>query len=275
MLNIYNHDRDAVHLTYIYPVVSRRAGGLSIGVNLNPNNRCNWQCVYCQVPDLQRGVAPIADLALLEQELDGFLTEVIHGDYMHKQVPEEYRSVCDIAISGNGEPTTCSNFSEVVSLIVRLMEKYGLRIPLRLITNGSAIHKAEVQSGLELMRKHHGEVWFKVDAIGEELTQAINGVTLASDWQLKQLKKSVDACATWLQTCIVRGQNDSEVFEQEYIGWLEQVKGQGIRIEGVLLYSLARPSMQENGGKLKAVDSLWLQAFAQKIESLGISAKVS
>ena len=49
-------------MTYVYPVVSRRAGGVSIGINLNPNNACNWRCVYCQVPDLKRGAAPAIEL---------------------------------------------------------------------------------------------------------------------------------------------------------------------------------------------------------------------
>ncbi len=53
-----NHDRDVAGLTYVYPVVSRRAGGVSVGINLSPDNACNWQCVYCQVPDLVRGKAP-------------------------------------------------------------------------------------------------------------------------------------------------------------------------------------------------------------------------
>ncbi|MBS0311602.1 MAG: radical SAM protein, partial [Proteobacteria bacterium] len=50
-----NHDRDSAGMTYVYPVVSRRAGGVSVGINLNPNNACNWACVYCQVPNLTRG----------------------------------------------------------------------------------------------------------------------------------------------------------------------------------------------------------------------------
>ncbi|MEQ1895487.1 MAG: radical SAM protein, partial [Planctomycetota bacterium] len=30
-----NHDRAAAGLEYVYPVVSRRAGGVSLGINLN------------------------------------------------------------------------------------------------------------------------------------------------------------------------------------------------------------------------------------------------
>ena len=78
-LKVSDHDRDLAGLTYVYPVLSRRAGGVSIGINLNPNNACNWHCAYCQVPDLVRGRAPAIDLARLEAELRGFLADLIHG----------------------------------------------------------------------------------------------------------------------------------------------------------------------------------------------------
>ena len=104
-LSTTDHSRDSAGLRYVYPVVSRRAGGVSIGINLNTNNACNWRCIYCQVPELARGTAPAVDLVLLEKELDGFLHELQHGDFMQR-VPVEARRINDIAISGNGEPTS-------------------------------------------------------------------------------------------------------------------------------------------------------------------------
>src|SRR5512139_3624429 len=97
-LTVTDHSRDSAGLTYIYPVLSRRAGGLSIGVNFNTNNACNWQCIYCQVPDLKIGAAPELDFRLLEQEFRGFLEQVLSGDfYRHFQVPEDQRTIKDIA----------------------------------------------------------------------------------------------------------------------------------------------------------------------------------
>ena len=54
-LTVTNHNRNLTGLTYVYPVLSRRAGGLSIGINFNTNNACNWRCIYCQVPELKNG----------------------------------------------------------------------------------------------------------------------------------------------------------------------------------------------------------------------------
>ncbi|MDH4285103.1 MAG: radical SAM protein, partial [Gallionellaceae bacterium] len=77
-LSINDHSRDSAGLRYVYPVISRRAGGVSVGINLNTNNACNWRCIYCQVPDLHLGSAPPVDLALLEQELRGFMHQLLH-----------------------------------------------------------------------------------------------------------------------------------------------------------------------------------------------------
>jgi len=81
VLTIADHRRDIAGLTYVYPVVSRRAGGVSVGINLNVNNACNWACVYCQVEGLTRGGPPPVDVALLSEELDGFLARVADGDF--------------------------------------------------------------------------------------------------------------------------------------------------------------------------------------------------
>jgi len=275
MLGINNHDRDVVALTYVYPVISRRAGGVSLGINLNPNNMCNWQCVYCQVPNLKKGVAPTIDLSQLETELDGFLHELLHGDFMVKQVPEGCRKLCDLAISGNGEPTTCPNFLEVVTLITSLMQKHGLNLPLRLISNGSSVHKSQVQAGLALMDKQQGEVWFKVDAISETITKQINGVSLSAAWQAKQLILTANTCSTWIQTCVLTEQSQHADFAAAYLSWLADIIPQCEQLQGVLLYGLARPSMQDKGELLTSASDDWMQSFAQKIESLGLSVKVS
>ena len=36
------HPREYANFTYAYPVLSRRSGGVSIGVNLNPDKICNF-----------------------------------------------------------------------------------------------------------------------------------------------------------------------------------------------------------------------------------------
>ena len=77
MLTTKDHSRFQEGFEYVYPVVSRRAGGVSLGINLNTNNACNWRCIYCQVPDLIRGAPPPVDLDLLKNELSIFLDQIL------------------------------------------------------------------------------------------------------------------------------------------------------------------------------------------------------
>ena len=108
-LTTTDHRRDSANLQYVYPVMSRRAGGLSIGINLNTNNACNWRCVYCQVPGLVRGRPQPVNRVLLRDELTGLLRDCLDGSFFERYpVEPAQRIIRDIALSGNGEPTPVS-----------------------------------------------------------------------------------------------------------------------------------------------------------------------
>ena len=81
ILTTINHDRKIFKGKYIYPVVSRRAGGLSLGINLNTNSACNWQCIYCEVPNLVRGKPDLINLQELEIELDYWLDQIVNKSF--------------------------------------------------------------------------------------------------------------------------------------------------------------------------------------------------
>jgi len=279
MLSTENHDRDAAGMTYIYPVVSRRAGGVSIGVNLNPNNACNWHCVYCQVPDLQRGSAPEIDISMLNNELDKFINELLYSDYMQKHVPEDCRRVCDVAISGNGEPTSCKQFDAVVETIIACLRAAGLigEINIVLISNGSYVHRPEVLRGLDLMAAHRGQVWFKIDAGTDAQISRINGVNLGVERMVQQLKTVAAHCPTWIQTCMFAwdGESPSDNGVQAYLDVLQTAIAQGIVLQGVLLYGIARPSMQPEAKHISELSEDWMLAMKQHIETLGLKVKLS
>jgi len=276
-LSTINHDRDAVDKTYVYPVISRRAGGVSIGINLNPNNACNWHCAYCQVPGLVRGVAPEIDLKLLRAELSDMLEDMVHGSFMTERVPAACRKLCDVAISGNGEPTSCAVFDAAIGLLIELMQQFKLSIPLRLITNGSYVHKAHVQRGLAGMAEHHGEVWIKVDSVTDAGIQRINGIKLDAVRLRQQVESVARVCPSWIQTCMAAwdGQPPTEHELTAYIGFLNDLKRDDIPIRGILLYGLARPSLQDEGVYLSALDEVWMQITAERIRQTGFEVKLS
>lgn len=278
-LSVTDHSRASAGLVYVYPVISRRAGGVSIGINLNTNNACNWRCVYCQVPDLRRGSAPPVDLALLGKELRGFLTELLEGDFMAVHVPPESRRLTDIALSGNGEPTSAAEFEQVVDLVGQVMTEFELpaTTKLVLISNGSLMRRAGVQRGLRKMARLNGEVWFKLDSATSEGRMRINRTRQSPRAAFENLRIAARLCPTWIQTAMfaLDGEGPSESERHAYLDFLARCRREAIPIEGVLLYALARPSMQPEAARLRSVPASGLQAFAAEIESLGLRVKLS
>ncbi|NTV88363.1 MAG: radical SAM protein [Burkholderiaceae bacterium] len=278
-LTATNHDRDSAGMTYVYPVVSRRAGGVSVGINLNPNNACNWACVYCQVPGLSRGTAPDIDLAQLEAELRAMLADILHGDFMQTRVPEGARRLNDIALSGNGEPTSAKSFPQIIELVGRVMADFDLigTIKLVLITNGSLTDRPRVQDGLRKMATLNGEVWFKFDSATASGMRGINQTRISADKQLARLAGAARLCPTWLQTCVfaLDGAPPSVAEQAAYLAAVKQLRRESIPLQGVLLYGLARPSMQPQAGRLSALPAEWLDAFAEAIRQAGLPVKVS
>jgi len=274
-----NHDRDSAGMTYVYPVVSRRAGGVSVGINLNPDNACNWACVYCQVPDLTRGTAPEINLVQLETELRAMLTAILNGDFMQARVAAGSRRLNDIALSGNGEPTSAKAFPQVIELIGRVMADFDLagKIKLVLITNGSLADRPRVQDGLKKMAALNGEVWFKLDRATASGMRSINQTRISPDRQLERLAVAAHLCPTWLQTCMfaLDGAPPSDAEQAAYLSVVERIRMRQIPLQGVLLYGLARPSMQPQADRLSALPAAWLEAFAEKIRAAGLPVKVS
>jgi wyosine [tRNA(Phe)-imidazoG37] synthetase (radical SAM superfamily) len=275
-LTVTDHNREIQGFTYIYPVVSRRAEGVSIGINLNVNNACNWRCIYCQVPNLTRGIPPPIDLQVLELELRSTLNNVLHGDFMQQYVSEQFRTLKDIAFSGNGEPTSAKQFPQVVKLLQQVLTEFALtgQIKVRLITNGSLMHQPAILSSLDQLKQLNGEVWFKLDAGTKADILRINDVNVNPATHIKYLKQCASHCPTWVQTCMFayKNQPPTDTHIMQYLKCLETVKND---IQGVHLYGVARPSYQPEAKDISQLSLVWLEALAERIRTLGIPVHVS
>lgn len=278
-LTVAVHDRRAAGMTYVYPVVSRRARGVSVGVNLNPNNACNWRCVYCQIPGLIFGKGPPVDLAQLERELRAMLEDVTRGDYMERWVPEGSRRLNDVAFSGNGEPTTSPQFGDAVDLVGRVLAELGLlgAVKVVLITNGSMMNKPAVAEAVARMAKLGGEVWFKLDSATAEGARRINDCAAPPEDSLARLRAAAERCPTWIQTCLFAwdGQPPGEDEQRAYLDAVRGLVESGAPLRGVLLYTVARQPMQPEAERIAPLPEAWLRGFAAKIEEARLPVQVS
>jgi len=272
MLSTHDHSRDSAGMKYVYPVISRRAGGVSVGINLNTNNACNWGCIYCQVPNLTRGGPPAIDLPRLEAELRQFLHDAIFGDFLEQNAPREARRLVDVAFSGNGEPTSASEFPEAVEIAANVLSEFDLleTLTLRVITNGSLLHRSSTKHGIARIGTIGGEVWFKIDRATSQAIALVNGAQTTPE----KIRKNVLACAqlapTWIQSCFFSIDGNT-IDESEFSAYLDLISSIREQIKGVHVYGLARPSLQPEAKRLSALNAESLMSFSQRIAALGVN----
>src|SRR3954471_18081024 len=160
------HTRRFEENRFVYPVVSRRSEGISVGVNLNPDKICNFDCIYCQVDRTTQSETQFVETQQLLVELEDTLRLVTSGQLFEhppfKDTPANLRRLNDIAFSGDGEPTTYRNFDEIIAACAEVKRRLGLDgVKMVLITNASMFHRPHVQRGLEILDQNNGEIWAK------------------------------------------------------------------------------------------------------------------
>ncbi|MBM3978031.1 MAG: radical SAM protein [Planctomycetes bacterium] len=277
-LTSVDHDRGAQGLVWVYAVLSRRARGVSVGVNLQPNNACNWHCVYCQVPGLHVGKSPPVDLAALERELAQLLAEIESGEFYEQHRVDGPRELRDLAFAGNGEPTASPQFAEAIdtALAARARLRQRPLPPLRVITNGSLVALPRVEAALRKLAGAGGEAWFKLDAATDAGLARLNRASTTAAKQMANLERCCAALPTWIQTCVFSF--DGAPPSPAELDALERACAAAAAWpsppRGVLLYGLARPSLQAEAPRIARVEEAWLRAAAQQLARSGLAIDV-
>ncbi|MBI9016458.1 MAG: radical SAM protein [Phycisphaerae bacterium] len=250
------HGRQFMGTQIVYPVLSRRSGGISIGVNLNIDKVCNFNCAYCQV-DRSCQVKVDFSIETLEKELTEMIQLVLDGGLFEyepfDQAPEKLRRLNDIALSGDGEPTASPYFLEACQEIVKIKEQLKLNdIKIIVITNSTMFNKEKVQLGLELLDKHNGEIWAKLDAGSEEYYKKVNQSKISFERILDNLLLVSQKRPIVIQTLMSNIDNEapSESEIQNYIQRLEYIIANGGKIKHIQLHTIVRKTRQSNLTKL-------------------------
>lgn len=259
------HPRSFEGTRYVYPVLSRRSGGISIGINLNLDKVCNFDCIYCQVNRTESGTREFVELQRLKSELDATIEQVVSGRIYEgppfSQTPPHLRRLNDIALSGDGEPTTYGNFPEVVALCAESRQRHRLDdVKLVLITNASMFHREHVRRGLELLDANHGEIWAKLDAGSEDYYRLVARTAIAFSRILSNLLWAAQQWPIVIQSLFmrIRGEPPSVEDQQAYCTRLREITAGGGRIKLVQIHTIARPPAESWVAPLdnREVDSL-------------------
>jgi wyosine [tRNA(Phe)-imidazoG37] synthetase (radical SAM superfamily) len=272
-LRLGAHPRDILGNRYVYAVLSRRAAGLSIGVNLNPDKVCNFACVYCQVDRTRPGGLPEVEVDVLARELRDLLARArspaLWTDPPFDAVDPAYRRVADVAFSGDGEPTSAGEFARIAQLARRLRDESGLLVPLRLLTNATLFHREPVRRGLRAF----DELWCKLDAGTDAAFAVVNGAGVPLDHVLSNLLAVARERPIVIQSLFISlsglGPDGKEV--AAYLGRLAALRDGGARIDRVQVTTLARRPADPRVGALPLPR---LEAIAREVRDLGLRVDV-
>ncbi len=271
---------------FVYAVVSQRSRGLSIGVNLTPDKFCTFDCIYCEVP--RNGLPPneAMDLKVLGTELRQMLALAaagrVHELPGYQNVPQELLSLKSVALSGDGEPTLCPAFHEVVQVVVHLRAQGEFPFfKIVLITNASGLHLPQVQLGLQLFTAQD-EVWAKLDCGTQAYMEKINrpkvcplncgnvSLQLVLDNLLKLGRQRPIVIQSLF--AMVDGEEPPAEEIEQYVQRLKELKQAGANIALVQVYSAHRPSIRTSCSHLPLKI---LSRIAQRVrEVTGLKAEV-
>ena len=240
--------RDFLGNRFVYAVVSPRARGLSLGVNMNPDRHCNFACVYCEVnreapvPALQLDIPAMIDELerALQVTQSGALVKYPTFRHLHPQLLE----LRHVSLSGDGEPTLCPAFAEAVEAVVHLRARRIVPFfKLVLITNTRGLDRPEVLEGLRLLTRRD-EVWAKMEAGSQEYMDRVD----RPDCRLEQVLENILRLARQRPVIIqslfplIRGEPPSTAEIEAYAQNLRRLKESGAEIPLVQIYSATRPT---------------------------------
>lgn len=242
-LNVSFHPRLSEYNRLVYPVVSRRAGGLSLGVNVNPQKRCTFDCIYCQVDRTQKITELSAGVDQIMKELHEWIGEIMKSNGAYRGTPLK-----DISIAGDGEPTMKPFLPQLMSEMVALKAAYDLKnCKLVLFTNGSRLNREDLQPAIGDFIAAGGEIWFKLDSWDEESFKAINRSKLSFDTIINNLIQVGKNYPLVLQSCFFSW--DGEPLDTtKYRPYVERVSNlleKGVNIKLIQLYTVARKPADE------------------------------
>jgi wyosine [tRNA(Phe)-imidazoG37] synthetase (radical SAM superfamily) len=272
------YPREFLHHRFTYVVISPRARGLSVGVNLNPDKRCQFNCLYCEVDRAASPSGPDLDVGIMAGELKKTLDYVRDGRlrelHAYRNVPDELLQLRHVALSGDGEPTLAPNFAEALQAVMHVRALSGLPFfKLVLITNAIGLDLPAVKLGIGHLTTDD-EIWAKLDGGTPAYLSKINGVNVPLDKILGNILAVGRRRPVVIQSLFpaVNGQEPPLEEIEQYALRLRELKEGGAQISLVQIYSATRPTLHSECGHLPLKV---LSQIAQTVrQTAGVRAEV-
>ncbi|MBN2507211.1 MAG: radical SAM protein [Verrucomicrobia bacterium] len=274
----FGFPRNFLDNRFVYVVVSPRARGLSIGINMNPDKRCDFNCVYCEVNREIPGRDSRLDVGVMETELQQTLKLAHQGKLreipLYRSLPHDLLEVRHVALSGDGEPTLSPDFAAAVHAVVHVRAQSRLPFfKMVLITNGTWLDLTPVQHGLKSFTKQD-EIWVKLDAGTQAYMNKVNRPSVTLDKILRNILALARQRPVIIQSLFQSHEGHEPPDEEihQYALRLKELKDQGADLALVQIYSANRPPSHAPCDHLPLKT---LSRIAQTVRSIaGLNAEV-
>ena len=248
--------RDFLNNRYVYMVVSSRAQGLSLGVNMNPDRVCNFDCAYCEVSRSSSPPCLVLDVDVMAAELQRTLEYVRSGQIrthpVFSELPEALLRPRHVALSGDGEPTQSPLFVEAVEAVVHLRANGATPyFKMVLVTNGTGLDNPAVHQGLSYFTSQD-EIWVKLDAGTQGYMDRVNRSTVPLKKVLANILELGRRRPVVIQSLFLSIDSMPPPPDEitAYVQRLKELRDAGAKISLVQIYSATRPTPHSECGHL-------------------------
>jgi len=275
----FGRPRNFLNNRFAYAVISQRGRGLSIGVNLNPDKKCNFDCFYCEVNHSEIPRDREIDVKVMSAELQALL-RLVHENKLRevawfRHLPPELLELKAVALSGEGEPTLCPKFAEVVREVVHIRSQAKFPFfKIVLMTNTVGLNLPEVRVGLHLLTTQD-EIWLKLDAGTQDYMNKVNRPDVTLRKVLANILSIGRERPVVIQSLfpLISGEEPPPDEIEQYVQRLQELKTGGAQIAMVQIYSAHRPP--QRGDRCGHLPLKSLSHIARRVRDVtGLKAEV-
>ena len=252
------------HSTIYGPIHSRRLG-MSLGINLMPNDGkiCSFDCLYCEAGFNAQGPGKdgVPSRDAVKKQLRAKLEEM----------KQQGQTLDVITFSGNGKPTLHPEFKKIVEDVLRLRTEYFPNAKVSVLSNSTMAGKPQV---MQALLKVDNNI-LKLDSALPRTFRLLNrpvSPNCLPDGVIADLKRYNGQCV--VQSIMTRGEYDGEHYDNTTDEELDALLSAYLQIKPreVMLYSIDRKTPAENMVK---VDKEELERIAQRFRDAGIKVQVN